>query len=145
MTLEFAYALDTGRARKNNEDSVALDAQAQVAVLADGMGGYNAGEVAAGMATSIVCTSLAKWLDQNSESTPGDVGAAMAGAVDQANRAIFDAANSNPQARERLDEITGIGNSSRRIRRARSVGMPVPLKTRASAFPRSRPRTAESA
>lgn len=97
MTLEFAYALDTGRARKNNEDSVALDAQAQVAVLADGMGGYNAGEVAAGMATSIVCTSLAKWLDQNSESTPGDVGTAMAGAVDQANRAIFDAANSNPQ------------------------------------------------
>ena len=97
MTLEFAYALDTGRARKNNEDSVALDTDTGVAVLADGMGGYNAGEVAAGMATSIVCTSLAKWLDRNSESAPGDVGAAMAGAVDQANRAIFDAANSNPQ------------------------------------------------
>jgi len=97
MTLEFAYALDTGRARKNNEDSVALDAQAQVAVLADGMGGYNAGEVAAGMATAIVCTSLTKWLGQNSVSAPGDVSAAMASAVDQANRAIFDAANSNPQ------------------------------------------------
>jgi protein phosphatase len=97
MTLEFAYALDTGRARKNNEDSVALDAQAQVAVLADGMGGYNAGEVAAGMATSIVCTSLTKWLNQDFAPTQADVSAAMASAVDQANRAIFDAANSNPQ------------------------------------------------
>ena len=55
MILEFASALDVGRARTNNEDSVALDADAQVAVLADGMGGYNAGEVASGMATSLVC------------------------------------------------------------------------------------------
>ena len=97
MTLEFAYALDTGRARKNNEDSVALDAQAQVAVLADGMGGYNAGEVAAGMATSIVCTSLTKWLNQDFAPTQADVSAAMPSAVDQPNRAIIDAAHSNPQ------------------------------------------------
>ena len=57
MTLEFASALDVGRARTNNEDSVALDAEARVAVLADGMGGYNAGEVASGMATFLVCSS----------------------------------------------------------------------------------------
>ena len=97
MTLEFAFALDTGRARKNNEDSVALDTDTGVAVLADGMGGYNAGEVAAGMATSIVCSGLSRWLGENSMREPADVTAAMASAVDQANRAIFDAANSNPQ------------------------------------------------
>jgi protein phosphatase len=97
MTLEFAFALDTGRARKNNEDSVALDIATSVAVLADGMGGYNAGEVAAGMATSIVCSGLSKWLGQQSSPSPTAISAAMTGAVDQANRAIFDAANSNPQ------------------------------------------------
>lgn len=97
MTLEFAFALDTGRARKNNEDSVALDTDTGVAVLADGMGGYNAGEVAAGMATSIVCSGLSKWLGQQSSPTSAAIAAAMMEAVDQANRAIFDAANSNPQ------------------------------------------------
>lgn len=97
MTLEFAYALDTGRARKNNEDSVALDVDTGLAVLADGMGGYNAGEVAAGMATSIICTGLSRWLGQQTSPTAATMTAAMTEAVDQANRAIFDAANSNPQ------------------------------------------------
>ena len=54
MTLEFFSAIDTGRARSNNEDSVALDEAAALAVLADGMGGYNAGEVASGMLTSFI-------------------------------------------------------------------------------------------
>ena len=46
MTLEFFSATDTGRARNNNEDSVAVDEPSCLIVLADGMGGYNAGEVA---------------------------------------------------------------------------------------------------
>lgn len=97
MTFEFASALDTGRARKNNEDSVALDTSAHLAVLADGMGGYNAGEVAAGMATSIVCTGLSKWLGQHPAPLSHDLSQAMGHAVLEANRAIFDAANTNPQ------------------------------------------------
>ena len=36
MTLEFFSATDVGRARDNNEDSVALDGDAGLAVLADG-------------------------------------------------------------------------------------------------------------
>ena len=52
MTFEFYHAVDTGRARSNNEDSVAVDEANALAVLADGMGGYNAGEVASSMATS---------------------------------------------------------------------------------------------
>lgn len=97
MTLEFASALDVGRARTNNEDSVALDADAKVAVLADGMGGYNAGEVASAMATSIVCSSLVQWLSTHSVPTPRELAYAMGQCVDQANRAIFDASNVNPQ------------------------------------------------
>ena len=100
MILEFASALDVGRARTNNEDSVALDPEANVAVLADGMGGYNAGEVASGMATSLVCSSLVQWLSARaapSATTARELAQAMGRCVEQANRAIFDASNTNPQ------------------------------------------------
>ncbi|HPM68852.1 MAG TPA: protein phosphatase, partial [Piscinibacter sp.] len=58
MTLEFFSATDTGRARNNNEDSVAVDEPSCLIVLADGMGGYNAGEVASGMATAFIKSEL---------------------------------------------------------------------------------------
>ncbi len=60
MPFEFYSAIDTGRARSNNEDSVALDEASALAVLADGMGGYNAGEVASGMATSFIKAELGR-------------------------------------------------------------------------------------
>jgi protein phosphatase len=88
---------DPGRARANNEDSVTFDPKNALAVLADGMGGYNAGEVASGMATSFVKTELGRWLQEaNSGATDNDVRRAMDICVDNANRAIFNAANSNP-------------------------------------------------
>ena len=98
MTLEFFSATDTGRARSNNEDSVAVDDATALVVLADGMGGYNAGEVASSMATSFIKSELGRWLSEASESaTDADVRRAMDICVDNANRAIFNAANSNPQ------------------------------------------------
>ncbi|MGZ5186787.1 MAG: protein phosphatase 2C domain-containing protein, partial [Caldimonas sp.] len=98
MTLEFHCASDTGRARNNNEDSAAVDEASALVVLADGMGGYNAGEVASGMCTSFIKTELGRWLSEASESaTDTDVRRAMDICVDNANRAIFNAANSNPQ------------------------------------------------
>jgi PPM family protein phosphatase len=98
MTLEYFSATDTGRARNNNEDSVAIDEDSALIVLADGMGGYNAGEVASGMATSFIKTELGRWLQEAAGSaTDSDVRRAMDICVDNANRAIFNAANSNPQ------------------------------------------------
>jgi len=98
MTLEFHSSTDTGRARNNNEDSVAVDESTAMMVLADGMGGYNAGEIASGMATSFIKTELGRWLAEASEAaTDTDVRRAMDICVDNANRAIFNAANSNPQ------------------------------------------------
>ena len=64
MNLEYFSATDTGRARSNNDDSVALDQSSALAVLADGMGGYNAGEVASGMATGFIKTELGRWLSE---------------------------------------------------------------------------------
>ena len=98
MTLEFFSATDTGRARNNNEDSVAVDDATALVVLADGMGGYNAGEVASGMATSFIRSELGRWLTEASyTATDTDVRRAMDICVDNANRAIFNSANSNPR------------------------------------------------
>jgi protein phosphatase len=98
MPVEFYSATDTGRARSNNEDSVALDESVTLAVLADGMGGYNAGEVASGMATAFIRAELGRWLAQAAATaSDNDVRRAMDICVDNANRAIFNAANSNPQ------------------------------------------------
>lgn len=98
MTLEIFSATDVGRARDNNEDSVAVDESVGLAVLADGMGGYNAGEVASNMLTSFIKSELGRWLKEagsGAEST--DVRRAMDICVDNANRAIFNASTSNPQ------------------------------------------------
>ncbi len=98
MSYAFFALTDTGMARSNNEDSVAVDEAATLAVLADGMGGYNAGEVASGMATAFIRSELGRWLAEASAgATDTDVRRAMDICVDNANRAIFNAANSNPQ------------------------------------------------
>lgn len=98
MTFEFFSQSDTGRARANNEDSIANDAEVGLAVLADGMGGYAAGEVAAGMATSFIVNELGRWLRESQiHASDADVRRAMDICVDNANRAIFNAANANSQ------------------------------------------------
>ncbi len=54
----FAELTDTGRVRDHNEDAIGTNPDVGLMVLADGMGGYNAGEVASGIAVQIV-TELA--------------------------------------------------------------------------------------
>jgi len=98
MTMEFFCATDTGRSRSNNEDAVAIDEGAKLLVLADGMGGYNAGEVASTMACDFITSELGRWLIEASEQVnDSDVRRAMDICVDNANRAIFNASNSNPK------------------------------------------------
>ena len=52
--INFAEISDTGRVRDHNEDAIGSDPDIGLMVLADGMGGYNAGEVASGIAVQIV-------------------------------------------------------------------------------------------
>ena len=53
-SIEMASATHTGMVRSHNEDSIGIDAAIGLAVLADGMGGYNAGEVASGIAVTLI-------------------------------------------------------------------------------------------
>ena len=57
--LEIVLRTDPGLVRGQNEDSVLADAKRGLAILADGMGGYNAGEVASNMATTLLASKLA--------------------------------------------------------------------------------------
>lgn len=54
---------DTGCVRAQNEDAVAASAQHGYAVLADGMGGYRAGEVASLMAVATLEAALQEGMD----------------------------------------------------------------------------------
>ncbi|HMN22624.1 MAG TPA: Stp1/IreP family PP2C-type Ser/Thr phosphatase [Ottowia sp.] len=97
MDLEFSARTDVGRVRANNEDAVHVDAARRLMVLADGMGGYNAGEVASAMAIECITTELGQWLDAARADTPvGGVQRAIERCIEMANRAIFEAANTRP-------------------------------------------------
>lgn len=96
MKYEFFACTDRGRVRSNNEDAVTIDAEANIAVLADGMGGYSAGEVASSMATSLIHAEMLAWLQQSDEPpSGGDIRRALEICVDNANQAIYSAALSN--------------------------------------------------
>ena len=55
---EMAAQTDTGMRRVHNEDAVFANPKLGLAILADGMGGCNAGEVASGLATLLLSTGL---------------------------------------------------------------------------------------
>lgn len=98
MIYDFCTHTDPGRTRENNEDSVTFDAASRLGILADGMGGYNAGEVASGMATTYIKSELGRWLGEAGHvASLREMRRALEICVDNANRSIFNAANSNPQ------------------------------------------------
>ncbi len=95
---DFFALTDTGRVRSNNEDAVAIHEAARLVLLADGMGGYSAGEVAAGIAISLVGAELGQWLeDAPARTSQAAVRRALLASVDNANHAILAAAQANPQ------------------------------------------------
>jgi PPM family protein phosphatase len=98
MTYEFCAHTHPGLARENNEDSVTFNEAAQLGILADGMGGYNAGEVASGMATAFISSEMGRWLaEAGGKANTKEVRRALEICVDNSNRSIFHAASTNPQ------------------------------------------------
>ncbi len=71
-----------GSVRKNNEDMIFADAELGLAVVADGIGGQEAGEVASAIAVSLV-------EDKIRENTPGFSADILKEAFFEANHTIF--------------------------------------------------------
>lgn len=66
MTLRWqaAGATHVGRVRRGNEDSLLVDAERGIFLVADGMGGHAAGEIASMLAADAVGTLLREGIDQ---------------------------------------------------------------------------------
>jgi len=101
--LEIVSQTHPGMVRSHNEDSVAQELACGLVVLADGMGGYNAGEVASGIAVSVVATEVCQRLQSVSptdrdEESGEELGLALVREnIQRANASIFHAAQSQPQ------------------------------------------------
>jgi protein phosphatase len=101
VELEVAFKSHSGMVRSHNEDSVAVAPEVGLAILADGMGGYNAGEVASGMATAVLKNDLAadlnEWYRELTRKGTAKLHTLLQARVDGANTAIFQSAQSQPQ------------------------------------------------
>ncbi|MFZ2540848.1 MAG: Stp1/IreP family PP2C-type Ser/Thr phosphatase [Gallionella sp.] len=101
--LEMICQTHPGVVRSHNEDSVACETSCGLAVLADGMGGYNAGEVASGIAVSVLGTEVSHSLENGSpirldEETGDEYGVLLLrDNIQRANAAIYYAAQNQPQ------------------------------------------------
>jgi protein phosphatase len=102
---------DPGPVRKSNQDRFISDPDLRLFVVADGMGGHSAGEVASGLAVETIAGFIRRTEEDVEFSWPYGIepGLSFSGnrlrtAVHLANRRVFRAA-------ERYDEYTGMGTT----------------------------------
>jgi len=93
---------DTGRVREHNEDTISVDANMGLLVLADGMGGYNAGEVASGIAVKTIVNLVRESVEREDLTNP-DQGTGLSrpaiilrDAIVRANKIIYQTARTQP-------------------------------------------------
>ena len=104
VPLDVASLSHPGMVRTHNEDSIFVDGDAGLAVLADGMGGYSAGEVASGIAVNVISTGLLPELSSGRELSKVDIGSGLTHAalllqqqIALANKGIYEAAQARPE------------------------------------------------
>lgn len=104
--LKIAGLTDTGLRREYNQDHIGFDQQLGIAVLADGMGGHKAGEVAALMAVKFVQEKLQKLaLQENSVSiTSSQILEFVSNTISASNSEIW-------QAQEAEEAYKGMGTT----------------------------------
>jgi protein phosphatase len=98
--LEMLVRTDVGMLRSHNEDAVFVNPAAGLAILADGMGGYNAGEVASGMAISMLAESLGSLIAQPAAACTIDAESiehCLLDEISAVNLSIFNAAESQAE------------------------------------------------
>lgn len=103
QVLEIVQKTDPGKMRARNEDAIACLPRKGVLVLADGMGGHNAGEIASGMATSFLINEFDRLLSDRplsllpADAARGEAQELVSHLIAEVNLAIFQASESNPQ------------------------------------------------
>ncbi len=100
--IESAGLTDVGMRRKNNEDSLFLDDKKQFYVVADGMGGHQAGEVASCLVVDTLWDYIKRFngnaeveeLDDHDDSLSKEANRLLAG-IHLANKSVYQASQSN--------------------------------------------------
>ncbi len=106
--LEFVCQTDVGQVRDHNEDYISYDADLGYCVLADGMGGLNAGEVASSMSVHLLMDELAS-LKNGTSTVEAELDSDAMGVplncriirhlVEKTNSAVFHVSQTQPQCR----------------------------------------------
>ena len=101
--IEVANVSDTGLKRPHNEDSAVTDSGLGLAIVADGMGGYKAGEIASAIAAQLILNEVrAGMVAGSANGAAGSTGLSQASllirdAVAKANAEVFRTAQEIPQ------------------------------------------------
>ncbi len=88
---------DVGRVRSGNEDAYFADEARGVFIVADGMGGHAAGEVASQIVTEMVGPGVSQAVMEGL--TPAELQKVTLALIEQANRAILERADDEPEKR----------------------------------------------
>jgi protein phosphatase len=88
--MEWASKTDIGRIRSKNEDSLYVDQKhMRIFIVADGMGGHNAGEVASKMAIEQVSESIKNKFDSISTNDEAQIKRVIEDAIYEGNKEIY--------------------------------------------------------
>jgi protein phosphatase len=93
---------DVGKKRANNEDAYLLDDEQNLYIVADGMGGHQAGEIASSLAVKTIYETL------RARSGEAPVHEALPRAVKLASATIFHAAQEKPDLHGMGTTVTGL-------------------------------------
>ncbi len=103
--MEYFANSDIGNHREQNEDFYFVDEKTGLFIVADGMGGQKAGEVASRAATESFAKHFLDFLKENSEYISDDlIKSALADAFKYANKEVFDLSVSD-------DKFSGMGTT----------------------------------
>jgi protein phosphatase len=119
--LEIVGVTDVGRKRSHNEDAIGSDLESGLVVLADGMGGYQAGEVASAIAVDTILDDLRATLKDIDPSAVDDetgyskVTLLIKAAIEKANDQIYETARSKPECQGMGTTVVAAGFYDNRL------------------------------
>ncbi|MEK7841107.1 MAG: Stp1/IreP family PP2C-type Ser/Thr phosphatase [Deltaproteobacteria bacterium] len=103
MNIEFSAKTDVGKKRKLNEDSFCAAGDIGLFLVADGMGGHLAGEIASQIAVEIIKMSLSDWLKKGPPNSE-----IFVKAIQLANKGVFEMAEKGQGMKGMGATIAGI-------------------------------------
>lgn len=112
--IEFAAVTDIGKIREKNEDNVLISSDLGLGIVADGMGGHSAGEIASNIAVSVLAETIRK-IDHEQLSLPATFLPKLALparklllAANLANEAIYSTAQTSDVYKMMGTTLTGV-------------------------------------